>query len=82
MIVDEDGRLAPSASGIFKVADQFTLFRIHADYGMLPTLKTSSKLRDIFKLPITVWTGVRGKHLVVDAERVAHLVKQAGYGIG
>lgn len=82
MIVDEDGRSTPSCSRIFKVADEFTLLGIDADDGMVPTLERSSKLRDVFELLIAIRARVGREHLVIDAERVAHLVKQAGDSIG
>ena len=82
MIIDEDGRATPSCSWIFEVADKFTLLRIYADDGMIPTLETGPQFGDVFELLIAVWAGVCGQHLVVDVERVAHLVKQAGNRIG
>jgi hypothetical protein len=77
MIVDEDGGSTPSCSRILKVADEFTLLGIHADNGMVPTLESCSKFRDVFELLIAIRARVRREHLVVDAERVAHLMKQA-----
>jgi hypothetical protein len=45
--------------------------------GMVPTLESCSKFRDVFELLIAIRARVRREHLVVDAERVAHLMKQA-----
>jgi hypothetical protein len=54
MIVDKDGRLSPSASRIFKVANQFTLFRINADDRMTPMLEACSKFRRVaFRICLT-----------------------------
>ena len=61
---------------------ELCLIRIDADDGMTATLEACSKFSNVFKLLIAVWAGVRRKHLVVDSKRVAHLVKQAGHGIG
>ena len=82
MIIDEVWRATPACSLIFKVADELTLLRIHADDGMIARLETVSHFGDILELLIAVRAGVCGKHLVVDAERVAHLMKQAADSIG
>jgi hypothetical protein len=48
----------------------------------MPPLERGSEFRDVFKLLITIWARVRGEHLAVDVEGVAHLMKQPGYSIG
>jgi hypothetical protein len=82
MIVDQDGRAVPSSSRIFEIADEFAFFTVYADDGVMPALKGSSNLGDVFKLLITIRARVGWKHLVVDPKRVAHLAKQAGDCVG
>jgi hypothetical protein len=45
-------------------------------------LEATAQLGQIFELEIAIRTEVGGDLLVIDAQRIAHLMEQAGDGIG
>jgi hypothetical protein len=52
------------------------------DDGQMTALEAAAQLGQIFELEIAIRTGAGGDLLVIDAQRIAHLMEQAGGGIG
>src|SRR6266849_2535630 len=81
VIVDQARREIPPGARVFEVADQLALLGVHADDGQPPPLEAITEITDMEKLRIAIWTGGGGEPLLVDAERIAHHVEQAGDGV-
>src|SRR5580693_869713 len=58
------------------------LIAVDADDGQMTALETVAQLGQIFELKISVGTGTGGDLLLIDPQRIAHVMEQAGDGIG
>ena len=58
------------------------LIGIDADDGMAATLESLSQIAEIEKLIVTIGGVVGGEFLVIDTQGIAHLMEQAGDGVG
>ena len=82
VIVDPAGRQIPARPGIFEIADQFPFFGIDANDGETAALKSVAQVAEIEELMVAIGTVVGGKVLVIDAQGIAHLMEEAGNGVG
>ena len=82
VIVDATRGAFPTAAGILEVAHQFPFLAVDADDGQMATLEAVAQCGQILELKVAVRAGAGGDLLVIDAQRVAHLMKQAGHGVG
>jgi hypothetical protein len=82
MIVDPAGRQIPTRTRIFEMADQFTFFGIDANDGETAALKSVSKIAEVEELIVAIGTVVGGESLVIDPKGIAHLMEEAGDGVG
>lgn len=82
MIVDPAGRQIPARPGIFEIADQFTFFGIDANDGQTAALKPVAKIAEVEELMVAIGTVVGGEVLVIEAQGIAHLMEEAGDGVG
>ena len=82
VIVNQTGGEIPACSGILEGADQFPLLGIDADDGMPATLESLSQIAEIEKLIVTIGGVVGGEFLVIDTQGIAHLMEEAGDGVG
>lgn len=82
VIVDQAGRQIPARTGIFEIADQFAFLGIDANDGETTALKSVSKIAQVEELIIAIGTVVGGEFLVIDAQGIAHLMEEAGNGVG
>ena len=83
VVVKDAPRAAfPTAACIPEVADQFAFLGVDTDDGKVTTLESTAKFSEIFELEITVRTGVGGDLLVIDAQRIPHLIEQPRNGVG
>jgi hypothetical protein len=64
------------------MADEFALFGIDANDGETTARESIAKVTEVEELMVAVGTVVGGKLLVIDAQRIAHLMEQAGDGAG
>ena len=81
VIVDATRLAFPAAAGIPEVTHEFALFDVDADDRQMAALEALTQLGEIFELEVAVGAGVRGNLLVIDAERIAHLMEQTGDGV-
>jgi hypothetical protein len=58
------------------------LIAVDADDGQMTALETVAQLGQIFELKISVGTRTGGDLLVIDPQRIAHVMEQAGDSIG
>jgi hypothetical protein len=82
VIVDPAGRQIPTRAGIFERADQFTFFGIDTNDGETAALKSVSKIAEVEELIVAIGTVVGGEFLVIDPKGIAHLMEEAGDGVG
>jgi hypothetical protein len=82
VIVDPAGRQIPTRAGIFERADQFTFFGIDANDGETAAVKSVAKIAQVEELMVAIGTVVGGEFLVIDPKGIAHLMKEAGDGVG
>ena len=82
VIVDQARGQIPTRAGVFEITDQFALLGIDADDGMTLALESIAKLAKIEELIVTIGTVAGGEFLTIDAQRIAHLMKEPGDGIG
>ncbi len=82
VVVDPAGRQIPARTGIFEMADQFAFFGIDANDGETAALKSVAKIAEVEELMVAIGTVVGGEFLVIDPKRIAHLVEEAGDGVG
>ena len=82
MIVDQARRAIPACARVLEVADQFALFGVHADDGQALPLEPIPQIADVEELLVAIGTGVGGELFLVDAQRIAHLMQEAGDGVG
>ena len=82
VIVDAAWRAFPTAARIFELADEFAFLAVDADDGQMATLEAVAQVGKICELEVAVWADGGGDLLVIDAERIAHLIEQSGDGVG
>jgi hypothetical protein len=82
MIIDATRGTFPATARIFEVAHEFALFTIHTDDRQMTALETIPQVGEIFELEVAVRARVGGDLFVIDAQGIAHLVQQAGHGVG
>jgi hypothetical protein len=72
----------PTAARIFEIADEFAFFAVHADDGQMTALEAVAQLGQIFELKIPVRAEAGRDLLLIDPQRIAHGMEQAGDGMG
>lgn len=72
----------PTAARIFEIADEFAFFAVYADDGQMTALEAVAQLGQIFELKIPVGAEAGRDLLLIDPQRIAHGMEQAGDGIG
>ncbi|MGA3090646.1 MAG: hypothetical protein ABSD75_18745 [Terriglobales bacterium] len=82
VIADAPRGRFPTTSRIFEIADEFAFLVVHADDGQMTALESVAQLGEIFELQVAVGTGIGRDLLVIDAQGIAQVMKQAGDGIG
>jgi len=82
VIVDQTGGQIPACAWIAEVANQFTLFGIHADDGQTMPLKPLAQIGEVEKLLIAMWAEISRNLLVIHTQGVSHRMEEAGDGIG
>ena len=82
VIIDATRGRFPTTSRIFEIADELAFLAVDADDGQMTALETVAQLGQIFELKISVGTRTGGDLLMIDAQRIAHVMEQAGDGIG
>src|SRR2546426_896445 len=82
VIVHHAWRVVPPCAGILEVADQFAFLGIHADDGQPLALEAITQIADVQKLLVAIRTGVGGELLLIDTERIAHLLEEPRDGVG
>ena len=82
VIVDQTGGQFPACAGIAKVADQFPFFGVHADDGQAVALERLAQIGEVEKLLVAMRAEVGGKLLVIDTQRISHLVEEPSDRIG
>ena len=82
VIVDQTRGKIPAGTGILEGADQFPLLGVDADDGMAATLESLSQIAEVEELIVPIRGVVGGEFLVIDTQRIAHLMEQAGDGVG
>ena len=82
VIIDATWDRFPTAARIFEIADELAFFTVHADDGQMTVLEAVAQLGEIFELKIAVGTGTGGDLLLIDPQRIAHVMEQASDGIG
>jgi hypothetical protein len=64
------------------MADELALLGIDANDGEATALESVAKVAEVEKLMVAIGTMVGGKLLVIDAQRIAQVMEQAGDGVG
>src|SRR6266566_9917874 len=82
VIIDATWDRFPTVARIFEIADEFAFFAVHADDGQMTALAAVAQLGEIFELKIAVGTAAGGDLFVIDPQGIAHVMEQAGDGIG
>ena len=82
VIIDATRGRFPTTARIFEIADELAFLAVDADDGQMTALETVAQLGQIFELKISVGTRTGGDLLMIDAQRIAHVMEQAGDGIG
>ena len=82
VIVDQAGRQVPTGTGISEMADELALLGIDANDRETTALESVAKVSEVEKLMVAIGTMVGGKLLVIDAQRIAQVMEQAGDGVG
>jgi hypothetical protein len=82
VVVDQTGRKIPTRSGVLEVADQFALLGVDANDRQAAALEALPKITQVEELIIAIGADVGGEFLVIDAQGIAHLMEEAGYGVG
>ena len=82
VIIHATGGAFPATAGILEVADQFPFLAVDADDRQMTSPEAVAQLGEIFKLEIALRAGTGGDLLVIDAQRIAHLMEQAGDSVG
>jgi len=82
VIIDATRSRFPTTAGIFEIADELAFLAVDADDGQMTALETVAQLGQILELKIAVGTRTGGDLLLIDPQRIAHVMEQAGDGIG
>ena len=82
VIIDATRGGFPTAARIFKIADEFAFFAVHADDGKMTALEAVAQFGEIFELKVAVGTRIGRDLLLIDSQGIAHVMEQAGDGIG
>jgi hypothetical protein len=82
VIIDATRGRFPTTARIFEIADEFAFLAVDADDGQMTALETVAQLGQIFELKISVGTRTGGDLLLIDPQRIAHVMEQASDGIG
>src|ERR1700675_4926971 len=82
VIVNTTGGRFPTTARIFEIADEFAFFAVHADDGQMTALEAVAQLGKILELKIAVGTRTGRNLLLIDPQGIAHVMEQAGDGIG
>ena len=82
VIIDATRGRFPTTARIFEIADELALLAVDADDGQMTALETVAQLGQIFELKISVGTRTGGNLLLIDSQRIAHVMEQAADGIG
>jgi hypothetical protein len=82
VLVDVFRLFAPGASIVSEVADEFLLFRIHAQDGIARVLKSFPEVGDQFELPVAVRMLGLCDAFAVDSKRVFFVFEQLAHSIG
>jgi hypothetical protein len=82
VVVDQAGRPIPARAGIFEVTDQFAFLCVDANDGQAAALEALPKINKIEELIIAIGTEIGGEFLVIDAQRIAHLVEETSDSVG
>jgi len=82
VIVDQTRRQIPARSGILESTNQFALLGIDADDGEAAALEAIPKVAEVEELIVAVGAEVVGELLVIDAQRIAHLMEETGNRVG
>ena len=82
VIIDATWDRFPTSARIFEIADELTFFAVDADDGQMTALAAVAQLGEIFELKIPVGTRTGGDLLLIDPQRIAHVMEQASDGIG
>ena len=82
VVIENTARTAfPTLAWIFEVADQLAFLGVHADDGQVTSLEAPAQLGEIFELQVAIGAGAGGDLLVIDTQRIAHLMEQAPDGV-
>ncbi len=81
VIIDATWDRFPTSARIFEIADELTFFAVDADDGQMTALAAVAQLGEIFELKIPVGTRTGGDLLLIDPQRIAHVMEQASDGI-
>jgi hypothetical protein len=82
VIIDATRGRFPTAARIFEIADEFAFFAVHADNGQMTALEAVAQLGEILELKVAVGTRTGRDLLLIDPQGIAHVMEQAGDGIG
>ena len=82
MVIDKARRQIPARAEILEIADEFALLGIDANDGQTTALELLAKITEVEELMIAIGTMVSGKLLVIDPQRIAHLVEETRDGVG
>src|SRR5258708_24210382 len=72
----------PTAARIFEIADEFAFLAVHADNGQMTAREAVAQLGEILELKVAVGTRTGRDLLLIDPQGIAHVMEQAGDGIG
>src|ERR1700691_1975236 len=72
VIIDATRGGFPTAARIFKIADEFAFFAVHADDGKMTALEAVAQLGGIFELKAAVGTRSGRDLLLIDPQGIAH----------
>ena len=82
VIIDATRGRFPTTSRIFEIADEFAFLAVHAHDGQMAALEAVAQLGEIFELKVAVGTRIGRDLLLIDSQGIAHVMEQAGDGIG
>ena len=81
VIIDATGMRFPTLTRIFEIPNELAFLGVHADDGQMTALKAIAQLGKIFELKTPLWTTTGGNLLLIK-QGIAHVMEQAGDGIG
>jgi hypothetical protein len=77
VIIDTTRGAFPTATGILEMAHELAFLAVDADHGEMTLLEAAAQVGEIFELEVAVGTDRGRDLLVINAERIAHLMEQA-----